>query len=143
MDRLFIFLFFLPQLLLSQVKLVDKGWDIDFTFSTFHFDRRYLDNLVPTSYNEFNPGVIIQRDFGKYKVGGGYVYNSYAKHSLVTTVGFDYNTKLSLNVGIMTGYKNTDMDRTILPTIMLSYDFGFFKFGISPIFMLSSVNFEL
>ena len=143
MGRLLIFLFLLPHLLLSQVELEDKGWEIDITVSTFHFDRQYLDNLVPTPYNEFNPGIIVQRDFGKYKIGGGYVYNSYGKHSLVTTVGFDYFTNLSLNIGIMTGYKNTDMNRTILPTIMLSYDFVFFKFGITPLFTLSSINFEL
>jgi len=143
MNKWLLLFLLIPQIILSQVELEDKGWEVDITLSTFHFDRQYLDNLVPTSYNEFNPGIIIQRDFGKYKIGGGYVYNSYSKHSLIATVGFDYYKNLSLNAGIITGYKNTDMNRTILPTILLSYDFGFVKLGVSPIFTLSSLNFEL
>lgn len=143
MNKLLLFLLFLPQVVLSQINLQDRGWEIDITLSSFHYNREYLDLFVPTRYNEFNPGLIVQRDFGKYKFGGGYVYNSYNKNSFLILGGYDYYNKLSLNIGLATGYKETEMKKTLLPIIILSYDLGIVKIGISPIFAISSLNFEL
>lgn len=120
----------------------DKGIELDVTLGTVHFNRTYLDNLIPTRYNEFNPGLIVQYDFGRIKIGGGTFLNSFKEQSWVGSIGYDFSNKLSLNIGIMTGYENTEIKMYYLPQILLSYDLGFIKVGISPIFVLTSLNFE-
>lgn len=135
--------FLLVNCIYSQVSLQDRGWDLDITITSFHFNRTYLNSLTPTRYNEFNPGLFVQYDFGKYRTGVGYFINSYGKHSLGVLAGLDYYTKLTLNLGVLTGYRDTDMDRQILPLVMLSYDVGLFKVGISPMYTLLTFNIEL
>lgn len=134
---------FLINCVYSQVNLVDRGWELDITITSFHYSRTYLNSLTPTRYNEFNPGLFVQYDFGRYRTGLGYFVNSYGRHSIGVLAGLDYYTRLTLNLGLLSGYKDTDMGRQILPLIMLSYDVGLFKVGISPMYTLLTFNIEL
>ena len=133
----------LTLLLLLNIKGYSQEWEINLTLGSFHYERTYLDLFEPTKYNEFNPGAIIQKRRGNLKIGGGYVLNSYNKSSLIALVGTDITPHLDFNIGVATGYSNTEIDMDLLPLAVISYKIKNFKVGLSPQFLLYSLNFRL
>lgn len=130
-------------LLLFNLKAYSQKWEIDLTVGTWHYQRDYLWYGVPQRFSEFNPGVIVQRDISHFKIGGGYIKNSYDKDTWIGTIGYNLTSKVSVNLGLATGYGHTDMDMDLLPVGMVSYRFKNFKIGLSPQFLLYSFNFRL
>lgn len=130
-------------ILLFSVKGYSQYWEVDLTLGTFHYNRTYLNKFTPTRFIEFNPGIIVQKRIDNLKIGGGYFKNSYGKNSLLGTVGYVITPNIDLNVGAATGYQDTDMDKEIMPMLVLSYRIKSFKIGVSPQFILYSFNLRL
>jgi hypothetical protein len=118
-------------------------WEVDATLGTYHYNRYYLWNLEKYEFNEFNPGAIVYYNKENYKLGGGIILNSYERVSYLVGVGHDFNPKLSIVGGFITGYGKTDVDRSVIPMGMITYKIKRFKIGLSPAFVMVMLNFKI
>ena len=125
---------------LLPLSMYSQSWEMDITLRTYHYNRYYLWNLERNQFNEFNPGVLVYHNKEDWKLGGGIILNSYHRVSYLVGVGKDVSPKISLVGGLITGYGNTDVDKSLLPMVMGTYKIGRFKIGISPAFVMGMIT---
>jgi hypothetical protein len=130
-------------ILLLPISLFSQQWEMDITLGTYHYNRYYLWNLERNEFNEFNPGVLLYRRKEDWKLGGGVILNSYERVSYLIGIGYDVTPKVSVVGGFITGYGNTDVDKSIVPMGMVTYKIGRFKIGASPAFVIAMMSFKL
>lgn len=115
--------------------------NVDILLGTRHHYRTYMYESEIHSFNEFNPGILVSNYIGeKTKVGIGFYHNSYRKFSSIYTLGRDLSKRLEIGVGVATGYKNTDMNKVLLPIGIINYKIGPFKLGLTPQFFLLGIS---
>lgn len=127
-------------LLLLPTFIFSQKWEADITLGTFHYNRYYMYELVKYDFNEFNPGIIVYKNIDKYKLGGGVLLNSYGRVGYTGGIGYDFNPKVSILAGIISGYEDTDIDKKIYPMAVLTYQIRKFKIGVSPAFFILMYN---
>lgn len=136
-----IFIVMIRLLVLLVPCMTFSQLNVDILLGTRHHYRTYMYDSEIHSFNEINPGILLSNYVGeKTKVGIGIYLNSYNKFSSIYTLGRDLSKRLEIGVGVATGYKNTDMDKGLLPIGIINYKMGPFKLGLTPQFFLLGIS---
>lgn len=88
-------------------------WEGGVIIGSWHHDRE-------AGYNENNEGLVLQYDFGEYRIGGMTFVNSYDDQATTLFLGTDYYESkyldLGFNMNVVTGYHNME-DFTPVPIL--------------------------